>query len=207
MAPRSDADDLWLDVTMCRVEESRILPRAHTAEGPTSALPQVKHPRVERRSNFFMSFAVIFPGQGTQQAAMGAPWRDDAAFSVIAEAEATLGEPLAHLILDATPDELSRTRNAQLRGPVDLARGMGLHQEQPRHTRRVRRPLSRTGHRDDRVGSTQSPRWCPLCSAPRRTHASSGRRKSRSYGRTDRRDTRTGPGRLRRSSGRMLGRQ
>ncbi len=61
-----------------------------------------------------MSFAVIFPGQGTQQPGMGAPWRDDAAFSLIAEAEAALGEPLAHLILDATSDELSRTRNAQL---------------------------------------------------------------------------------------------
>jgi [acyl-carrier-protein] S-malonyltransferase len=58
--------------------------------------------------------AVIFPGQGTQQPAMGAPWRDHPAWAVVEQAEAAIGEPLAPLLLDATAEELSRTRNAQL---------------------------------------------------------------------------------------------
>jgi [acyl-carrier-protein] S-malonyltransferase len=45
---------------------------------------------------------------------MGAPWRAAPAWSVIERAEAALGEPLAHLVLDADADELGRTRNAQL---------------------------------------------------------------------------------------------
>jgi [acyl-carrier-protein] S-malonyltransferase len=61
-----------------------------------------------------MSIAIVFPGQGTQQPAMGAPWRDHPAWHVIDDAEAAFGEPLAHLILDAGPDELARTREAQL---------------------------------------------------------------------------------------------
>ena len=61
-----------------------------------------------------MSIAIVFPGQGTQQPAMGALWRDHPAWHVIDDAEAAFGEPLAHLILDAGPDELARTREAQL---------------------------------------------------------------------------------------------
>src|SRR5262245_11074932 len=61
-----------------------------------------------------MSIAIVFPGQGTQRPAMGAPWRDHPAWRVIDEAEAAFGEPLAHLVLDAGPDELARTREAQL---------------------------------------------------------------------------------------------
>ena len=61
-----------------------------------------------------MSIAIVFPGQGTQQPGMGAPWRDHPAWRVIDDAEAAFGEPLAHLVLDAGPDELARTREAQL---------------------------------------------------------------------------------------------
>jgi [acyl-carrier-protein] S-malonyltransferase len=61
-----------------------------------------------------MSIAIVFPGQGTQQPGMGAPWRDHPAWRVIDDAEAAFGEPLAHLVLDAGPDELARTRDAQL---------------------------------------------------------------------------------------------
>ena len=38
-----------------------------------------------------MSVAVIFPGQGTQGAAMGAPWRGHAAWAVVERAEAAFG--------------------------------------------------------------------------------------------------------------------
>jgi [acyl-carrier-protein] S-malonyltransferase len=58
--------------------------------------------------------AVIFPGQGTQQPGMGIPWRDHDAWSVVERAEASLGEPLAHLLLDAPAEALARTREAQL---------------------------------------------------------------------------------------------
>jgi [acyl-carrier-protein] S-malonyltransferase len=61
-----------------------------------------------------MSIAIVFPGQGTQQPGMGAPWRDHPAWRLIVDAEAAFGEPLAHLVLDAGPDDLARTREAQL---------------------------------------------------------------------------------------------
>lgn len=61
-----------------------------------------------------MSIAIVFPGQGTQAPGMGAPWRDHAAWSIVERAEAAFGEPLAPLVLDATADDLARTREAQL---------------------------------------------------------------------------------------------
>lgn len=61
-----------------------------------------------------MGIAVIFPGQGTQGPAMGAPWRDHPAWAVVDQAEAAFGEPLADLVLDAPADRLARTREAQL---------------------------------------------------------------------------------------------
>jgi [acyl-carrier-protein] S-malonyltransferase len=45
---------------------------------------------------------------------MGAAWRDHPAWKIVEQAEAALGEPLAPLMLDASADELARTRNAQL---------------------------------------------------------------------------------------------
>jgi [acyl-carrier-protein] S-malonyltransferase len=45
---------------------------------------------------------------------MGAPWRGHPSWAVVERAEAALGEPLAPLLLDATADDLGRTRNAQL---------------------------------------------------------------------------------------------
>lgn len=61
-----------------------------------------------------MSVAVIFPGQGTQHAGMAGPWRDHPSWSVVERAEAALGEPLGHLVTDAPPESLARTREAQL---------------------------------------------------------------------------------------------
>src|SRR5581483_12021127 len=68
---------------------------------------------VERRSRG-VGVAIIFPGQGTQGAAMGAPWRDHPAWNVVERAEAALGEPLAHLLLAESAEELARTRESQL---------------------------------------------------------------------------------------------
>ncbi len=61
-----------------------------------------------------MRVAVVFPGQGTQVPGMGAPWHDHPAWKVVEQAEAALGEPLAPLLLDATAEQLARTRAAQL---------------------------------------------------------------------------------------------
>lgn len=61
-----------------------------------------------------MSFAVIFPGQGVQTPAMGAPWRASGAWEVVTRAEDALGEPLAPLLLEAPEEALARTREAQL---------------------------------------------------------------------------------------------
>jgi len=61
-----------------------------------------------------VAVAVICPGQGTQGAGMGAPWRDHAAWRVVERAEAALGEPLAHLLLAGSAEELARTRESQL---------------------------------------------------------------------------------------------
>ena len=61
-----------------------------------------------------MTVAIVFPGQGTQQPGMGAPWRDHPAWRVVEEAEAAFGEPLSHLVLDAPAEQLTRTRDAQL---------------------------------------------------------------------------------------------
>ena len=61
-----------------------------------------------------MTIAVIFPGQGTQGADMGAPWRDHPAWGVVARAEQALDEPLAHLLLAESAELLARTRESQL---------------------------------------------------------------------------------------------
>ncbi len=60
------------------------------------------------------AIAVVFPGQGTQTPQMGEPWRDSPAWNVVERAEKAVDLPLGHLLLHATAEELSRTREAQL---------------------------------------------------------------------------------------------
>lgn len=61
-----------------------------------------------------MGHAVIFPGQGTQSAGMGAQWVHDPAWRLVDEAEMTLGRALAPLLVDATDEQLRQTANAQM---------------------------------------------------------------------------------------------
>ena len=61
-----------------------------------------------------MAVAVVFPGQGTQGAEMGAPWREHPAWAVVDRAESALGEPLAPLLLAGSAEDLARTRESQL---------------------------------------------------------------------------------------------
>jgi len=60
-----------------------------------------------------LAVAVIFPGQGTQGAGMGAPWQGHQAWEVVGRAEQALGEPLAPLLAESA-HELARTRESQL---------------------------------------------------------------------------------------------
>ena len=57
---------------------------------------------------------MLFPGQGTQTARMGEPWRGSPAWEIVERAEMALGQPLAPLLLEAPEADLSRTREAQL---------------------------------------------------------------------------------------------
>jgi [acyl-carrier-protein] S-malonyltransferase len=61
-----------------------------------------------------MAVALVFPGQGSQRAGMGAPWRDSPGWSVVEQASQATGRDLAHLLLDADADQLRATREAQV---------------------------------------------------------------------------------------------
>ena len=75
----------------------------------------------------------VFPGQGSQQPGMGAAFVDDPSWSLVADASDAAGRDVAHLLLDAGPDELVETRNAQLGTFVhsmvvlDALRRRGVH--------------------------------------------------------------------------------
>ena len=57
--------------------------------------------------------AVVFPGQGSQQAGAGRDWVDRPSWRIVEQAEATLDVALAPLLLEPEAD-LSRTRESQL---------------------------------------------------------------------------------------------
>ena len=56
----------------------------------------------------------VFPGQGSQQPAMGAAFADQASWELVGRASDAAGRDVAHLLLDADAGELVETRNAQL---------------------------------------------------------------------------------------------
>ncbi|MCC5953345.1 MAG: ACP S-malonyltransferase [Acidimicrobiia bacterium] len=58
--------------------------------------------------------AFVFPGQGSQRPAMGAPWQDHPSWDLVREATEASGRDVARLLLDADAEELRDTRNAQL---------------------------------------------------------------------------------------------
>jgi [acyl-carrier-protein] S-malonyltransferase len=61
------------------------------------------------------SYALVFPGQGSQAVGMGRALAtaSSAAAAVFAEADAALGEPISSLAWDGPGDDLDRTENAQ----------------------------------------------------------------------------------------------
>lgn len=56
----------------------------------------------------------VFPGQGSQQPAMGAAFTGDPSWELVDQASEAAGRDVSHLLLDADADELVETRNAQL---------------------------------------------------------------------------------------------
>ncbi|MDP8971258.1 MAG: ACP S-malonyltransferase [Actinomycetota bacterium] len=61
-----------------------------------------------------MTLALVFPGQGSQRAAMASPWRDHPAFARWAEADEVLGWDVTRLGLEAPADELREPANCQV---------------------------------------------------------------------------------------------
>jgi [acyl-carrier-protein] S-malonyltransferase len=90
-----------------------------------------------------MSVAVVFPGQGSQAPGWGQLWQDHAAFDVVARAEAVLGLPLAHLLLDADL-VIDRTREQQL--SVLLASLVAWEAYRPAVIEAYGEPLAFAGH-------------------------------------------------------------
>ncbi len=58
--------------------------------------------------------AFTFPGQGSQRPGMGTAWVDHPSFELVALASEVTGRDLAHLLLEADQDTLTRTDNAQI---------------------------------------------------------------------------------------------
>jgi [acyl-carrier-protein] S-malonyltransferase len=57
---------------------------------------------------------LIFPGQGSQRSGMGIPWRDHPSWQLVDQLSEVVSRDLADLLLDASPETLRATRNAQL---------------------------------------------------------------------------------------------
>lgn len=58
--------------------------------------------------------AFTFPGQGSQRPGMGAPWQGHPSFELVADASEITGKDVAHLLLEADKETLTRTDNSQL---------------------------------------------------------------------------------------------
>jgi [acyl-carrier-protein] S-malonyltransferase len=58
--------------------------------------------------------AFVFPGQGAQRPGMGRPWTEHPSWEVVEDASVASDRDIGHLLVDASLEELTETRNAQL---------------------------------------------------------------------------------------------
>ena len=58
--------------------------------------------------------AFVFPGQGAQRPGMGTPWLDHPSWEVVEEASIAADRDIGRLLTEATDEELTETRNAQV---------------------------------------------------------------------------------------------
>jgi [acyl-carrier-protein] S-malonyltransferase len=58
--------------------------------------------------------AFTFPGQGSQKHGMGLPWQDHPSWELVEEASQVLDRDLGDLLINASDEELTHTRNAQI---------------------------------------------------------------------------------------------
>ena len=58
--------------------------------------------------------AFVFPGQGAQRPGMGRPWTEHPSWEVVEDASVASDRDISHLLVDASLEELTETRNAQL---------------------------------------------------------------------------------------------
>ncbi len=61
-----------------------------------------------------MTLALVFPGQGSQRPAMGAPWVGTPSWSLVDTASEVLGRDVGALLVEADAEQLRATREAQL---------------------------------------------------------------------------------------------
>src|ERR1700730_13948464 len=76
---------------------------------PFPIRPPLAHPR-----RFPAVPAFVFPGQGAQRPGMGCAWIDHPSWEVVDDASETAGRDVGRLLVAATLDELTETRNAEL---------------------------------------------------------------------------------------------
>ena len=58
--------------------------------------------------------AFTYPGQGSQEPAMGEPWKDHPSWEIVSEVAEATERDIAYLLLDADKEELRQTHNSQL---------------------------------------------------------------------------------------------
>src|ERR1700734_85258 len=58
-------------------------------------------------------FALMFPGQGSQRAGMGAAWQDHPSWALVDRLSESTGRDVADLLVDADAETLRQTRNSQ----------------------------------------------------------------------------------------------
>ena len=71
-----------------------------------------------------MSFAVLFPGQGSIAPGAGRPFADHEAWSVVGRVEAIAERPLAHLLLDEGDDVTAALRTTDAAQLTTLTLGL-----------------------------------------------------------------------------------